>query len=137
MKTCTETRTLAAARTIVAIAAFALASCAADDLTETATTGQQPCAGHEPTQTISLEDAQGRSFRLAHFSDCGWKYLPSRAESGPTLGKLSLSPVAESRADTPIEDPLAVFVDGPTGYTFAYIREAGWKFVGHVIGDNP
>jgi hypothetical protein len=135
MKPCTDTRTLATARTVVAIAAFALASCAADDLT--ATTDQQPCAGQEPTQTISLEDAQGQSFRLAHFSECGWKYISNRDESEPTLGKLSLSPVAESRADTPYEDPLAVFVDGPTGYTFAYVQDTGWKFIGQVTNDNP
>ena len=135
MKPCTDTRSLAAARTMVAIAAFALASCAADDLT--ATTDQQPCGGQEPTQTIFLEDAQGHSFRLAHFSGCGWKYISGRDESEPALGKLSFSPVAESHADTPSEDPLAVFVDGPTGYTFAYVQDTGWQFVGQVTNDNP
>ena len=135
MKPCTDKRTLLAARTVLAIAAFALASCAADDLT--AKTDQQPCAGQEPTQTIFLEDAQGQSFRLAYFSECGWKYISSRDESEPTPGKLSFSPVSESRADTPAEDPLAVFVDGPTGYTFAYVQDAGWTFIGQVTNDNP
>jgi hypothetical protein len=135
MKPCTDTRTLAVARTFVAIATFALASCAADDLS--ATTDQEPCAGQEPTQTIFLEDARGHSFRLAHFSECGWKYVSSRDESETALGNLSFSPVAESRADTPSEEPLAVFVDGPTGYTFAYVQDAGWKFVGKVTNDNP
>jgi hypothetical protein len=133
MKTCTDKRTLAVARTVAAIAAFALGGCAADDL-QTAKSTDQPCAGQEPTQTIFLEDAQGHSFRLEHFSECGWKYIPSRDENE---SRLSFSPVAESRADTPGESPLAVFVDGPTGYTFAYLPEAGWKFLGHVTSDNP
>ena len=135
MKPSTETRRLAVARTTVTIAAFALASCAADDLT--ATTDQQPCAGQEPTQTIFLEDAQGQSFRLAYFSECGWKYISNRDDSEPTLGRLSFSPVAESHADTPTADPLAVFVDGPTGYTFAYVQDTGWKFIGQVTNDKP
>jgi hypothetical protein len=124
MKTCIDTRTL------VAIAAFALAGCAADDTS--AASAQQPCAGQAPTQTIFLEDAQGHSFRLAHFSQCGWKYLPGREE-----GRLSFSPVAASQADTPDENPLSVFVDGPTGYTFAYIPDAGWKFIGQIKNESP
>ena len=137
MKTCTDKRTFALARTGAILAAFALASCAADDLTEqpqTSAATSAPCSGQEPSQTIFLEDSQGHSFRLAHLSRCGWKYISSREESGPSL---SFSPVAESRADTPTDDPLAVFVDGPTGYTFAYTQDAGWKFVGHVTNDNP
>jgi hypothetical protein len=137
MKTCTDKRTFALARTAATLAAFALASCAADDLTEqpaTSAATSEPCSGQQPTQTISLEDAQGHSFRLAHFSRCGWKYISDRAESGPTL---SFAPVAESRADTPSDNPLAVFVDGPTGYTFAYTQDTGWTFVGHVTNDNP
>jgi hypothetical protein len=137
MKTFTDKRTFALARTVATLAAFALASCAADDLTEqkqTSAATTEPCSGQQPTQTIFLENAQGHSFRLAHFSRCGWKYISDRDDSGP---KLSFAPVAESRADTPNEDPLAVFVDGPTGYTFAYTQDTGWTFVGHVTNDNP
>jgi hypothetical protein len=140
MKTCTDTRTLTVARRVVAIATFALASCAADDLSQTASTPKPSCAGQAPTQTIYLEDADGHSFKLAHFTGCGWKYVSRDDASGPTLGKLSFSPVTESHAGTlpaPGEDPLAVFIDGPTGYTFAYIPEAGWKFVGHVTSERP
>jgi hypothetical protein len=137
MKTCNDKRTFARARTVATLAAFALASCAADDLTEqtqTSAATTEPCSGQEPTQTIFLEDAQGHSFRLAHFSRCGWKYISDRDDSGP---KLSFAPVAESRAAAPNDDPLAVFVDGPTGYTFAYTQDTGWKFVGHIANDNP
>ncbi|HSC08690.1 MAG TPA: hypothetical protein VLD59_17845 [Steroidobacteraceae bacterium] len=137
MTTCNDKRTFAHARTVATLAAFALASCAADDLTEqtqTSAATTEPCSGQQPTQTIFLEDAQGHSFRLAHFSRCGWKYISDRDDSGP---KLSFAPVAESRAAAPNADPLAVFVDGPTGYTFAYTQDTGWRFVGHIANDNP
>jgi hypothetical protein len=29
-----------------------------------------------------------------------------------------------------MQSPLSVFIDGPTGYTFVYVQDAGWKFVG-------
>jgi hypothetical protein len=27
---------------------------------------------------------------------------------------------------------MAVFIDGPTGYTFAWNGDSGWKFVGQI-----
>jgi hypothetical protein len=32
---------------------------------------------------------------------------------------------------------MAVFIDGPTGYTFAWTAEGGWKFVGHLSDGAP
>jgi hypothetical protein len=31
-------------------------------------------------------------------------------------------------------DPLTVFIDGPTGYTFVWTDTSGWKFVGYLSG---
>jgi hypothetical protein len=33
--------------------------------------------------------------------------------------------------------PLTVFVDGPTGFTFMYVLDEGWKFVGRVADRVP
>jgi hypothetical protein len=30
------------------------------------------------------------------------------------------------------DDPMAVFIDGPTEYAFAWTRDAGWKFIGYI-----
>jgi hypothetical protein len=32
-----------------------------------------------------------------------------------------------------VDEPLTVFIDGPTGFTFVWMRDAGWKFVGRVV----
>jgi hypothetical protein len=31
-----------------------------------------------------------------------------------------------------LEQPLTVYLDGPTGYAFIYLAAEGWKFVGRI-----
>jgi hypothetical protein len=112
-------------RTVLTLAALAAAGCARGDPTDephlaslgvslptpaAAPASAGNCTNSEPGPALSLVTADGSHVRLIYSRGCGWKY-----RSGP-----------------PADDPLAVFVDGPTGYTFAWIRDAGWKFVGHV-----
>jgi hypothetical protein len=152
MKNLTAAHTLVAARASLTIAALALASCAADDptskqeiagLTKAAPTmsanpsaGEQPCSGHQ-SHTLLLKGTDGQVVRLVHVSGCGWKHAADSRpaqEGGLALSKMSFSPVAASHAETTTAtgDPLAVFIDGPTGYTFIWTSDTGWKFVGQL-----
>jgi hypothetical protein len=141
MKTLTVARTLGIAETGLAIAALALVGCSADDLRDqrvasfagTAAAGEY-CPDAALPRVLFLEDANGNTFRLGHFPGRGWKYLAA-PKSEDVAGTLSdLFPVAASHAETtlPGADPMAVFIDGPTGYTFAWDSDTGWKFVGHI-----
>ncbi len=158
MKTSTDSRKLVMTRTGLAIAAFALAGCAADDpanpqqgasrtesiaATSAEPVGEPPCEGAASQQTLFLEDADGNAFQLVHCRGLGWKYVGAGNSGGGehqvALRKISFSPVAVSQADTTaiqIDDPMTVFIDGPTGYTFAWTPDAGWKFVGHITDGN-
>ena len=126
-------------RVSLTLAVFAVASCAADELTgaQTAATPPMPlttanasaadgaCAAVAPTQTLVLENG-ANSRRLGYFNGCGWKYLRQD-------GKFAVHPTALSATSTPATpDPMAVFIDGPTGYAFAWTGDAGWEFIGHV-----
>jgi hypothetical protein len=140
---------------------FVAVSCIADDSTSEQTseqklaglapplpsaivapTGEQPCAGRTPAVTLLLQDAGGNALQLAFAPGCGWKYVVSGKSSGGedklALQKRSFSSVASQTDATTaaIDDPMAVFIDGPTGYTFAWIRDAGWKFIGHVTNEK-
>lgn len=150
MKTSTASNTLGVARASMAVAAFALASCAADELSEqqvaalaqaapTMSTAPasdgQPCAGQR-SHALLLEDSAGKPFQLVHIFGCGWKRMPTdKTDDGVALPAISLTPVVAAHAEA-IEaksaDPLAVFIDGPTGHTFAWTAEDGWKFVGYL-----
>jgi len=139
------------------MAGFAAVSCIADDSTGeqdlarfalplpsaiVAPSGEPQCAGRTPALTLLLEDAGGHALHLAFSPGCGWKYVVSAESSGRqdklALEKSGFSPVA-SQADAATvatDDPMAVFIDGPTGYAFAWTRDAGWKFIGHIPAEK-
>ena len=152
MKTPIASNTVSVARTSFAIAAFALTSCGADDLTGEQRTvdlartapsmsissagDPQPCTGHQ-SHALLLEDSTGKAFRLVHVPGCGWKQVSadSSREDEVAPRQVSLAPISVSHAETTAAtsaDPLAVYIDGPTGYTFVWTRKDGWKFVGYL-----
>jgi len=152
MKTSTASRTLVVARIGLTIAAFALGSCSADDLTKeqnvarltkAVPNGEQQCAGDASPQTVFLEDADGNAFQLVHCRGWGWKYVAGGksddGEGNLAIRKIEFSPISAAEAGTkalPTDDPMAVFIDGPTGYAFAWTPDSGWKFVGHIADEK-
>ena len=148
MKTSTAS-TRSATRIGLAIAAFTLAGYAAGGLTseqlaqaapaQTSTSGEaQPCSA-DPSQTLLLKSPDGKAFQLVHFRGCGWKQMAAEElrDDGLQLPQMSFAPISAAHAEAsaqPTADPLAVFIDGPTGYTFVYTAENGWKFVGYLSG---
>jgi hypothetical protein len=63
-----------------------------------------------PAVTLYLQDPAGKPVRLIHTQGAGWT--------------------------SPSSEPLAVFVDGPSGFTYAWTRDQGWQFIGRLAGDN-
>lgn len=110
MNPSTASNALVFSRIGLAIAGLAAMSCLADSPT-------QQCTAQAPTHTLSLRDPTGNELRLGLLPGCGWKYMADAATA-------------------PLDDLMAVFIDGPTGYTYAWIRDAGWKFVGRLT-DEP
>lgn len=95
------------------------------------------CTGRAAAPTLSLQGPGDRAFRLAHIPGCGWRLLAESANVGK--GTSGLRGVAEAPVEASAAhstDPMAVFIDGPTGYTFAWSRDAGWKFVGHLVDED-
>lgn len=150
MKISIESLALVAAQIGLTIAAFAAIGYAADDLSgkqavanltpfaptpNAASSRNQPCAGEAPTHTLFVEPPDGGVRQLVHFRGCGWKYRIDRNERDPALQKATLSSTAATRVETaalPSDDPLAVFIDGPTGYAFTWIPDSGWMFAGQI-----
>lgn len=62
--------------------------------------------------TIFLKGPQGERSALSYSASAGW-----RLRGGPS------------------EQPLTVYLDGPTGFAFIYVQAEGWKFVGRI--DDP
>ena len=49
----------------------------------------------------------------------------------------STPPAQPAKEATPADEPLTVFIDGPSGFTFVWDREGGWKFVGKIVDKGP
>jgi hypothetical protein len=139
------------ARIAAAIVGVAAISCAAKDrgslptaTASAAATAQrdgaigQACLGRAPTQVLSLRNGKDATFNLGYFRGCGWRYLPVRQATDQHFSKPGVIPVAEAAplsATLLPSEPLTVFIDGPTGYTFVWSRDEGWKFVGQMAGE--
>jgi hypothetical protein len=147
-------RTLSAALTglaLVAIAQFSYA--AADVASETQIaglmgTGQSTLAtapaearraGRGSPFTLYVEDPNGNAFRLVRVEGGAWKYAegwtsPDRAGNWlfRKTGFGSTTPAPAAKEAVPDEEPLSVFIDGPSGFMFVWNRDGGWKFVGKV-----
>jgi len=94
--------------------------------------------------TLYVEDPSGNAFRLVRIEGSGWKYADGwkssdRASDSPfrkmAFGSTASAPVAKETVMD--EEPLTVFIDGPSGFTFVWDREGGWKFVGKISDKRP
>ena len=126
MKTLNMRRTLSAVLTGLALAAITQVSFAASP------------------PTLYLEDPSGNPFRLVQVEGAGWKYAEGWKSPDRAGGWLFRKTAASSTTQAPIakapvadEEPLTVFIDGPSGFTYVWYRDTGWKFVGKIADRNP
>ena len=155
MKTLNMRRALSAALTGLALAAITQVSYAAGDVasqTQIADLREAPQPALAPAiaeprrsgpgspHTLYMEDINGNAFRLIHVQGTGWKY--AEGWEVPDSAAASLSRKATFRSTpsarpakqaVPADEPLTVFIDGPSGFTFVWDREGGWKFVGMIV----
>jgi len=92
--------------------------------------GQAVVAADEPTVTLTVAAPTGTSLRLEHSVGSGWKFVAS--DDAGELVKSTLTETAGPRAaeNPTTEEPLAVFLDKPTGFIFVYLADRGWIFAG-------
>ena len=106
--------------------------------TGTAATNSAPLLSAMQTATNGLErtlfiDAPtGSTFRLIYVPDEGWKFADRATGSKAMVAALTPTAMPRSDEGSAADEPLAVFIDGPTGFTYVWIRDTGWKFVGRV-----
>jgi hypothetical protein len=91
----------------------------------------QPAINSSPLM-LFIEAPTGDVFRLTYHADNGWQFADRAV--GPKPTEAALTPTATTRVEdsSTVDEPLTVFIDGPTGFTYVWMRDAGWKFVGRV-----
>ena len=134
----TRTFHLAWTLPVIVFASIAFSADASSALGQTVAT---PPAQNS-AQTIMLSGPTGDRLTLVHSPDAGWQlqagWVPGQQDDALRSTKAVYSNVRSSEADNQpvLERPLTVFVDGPTGFTFIYLLDEGWKFVGQVANGN-
>jgi hypothetical protein len=80
--------------------------------------------------TLTVLAPSGVRYRLAYAGGPGWQFV-GRVPDHLLLasnGDVALSPPQTSSGN----QPQSILIDGPTGYTFVWIPERGWQFVGRL-----
>ena len=91
--------------------------------------------------TLLLSGPTGEHAALVYSANSGWRMQQGWNVKADVAEGLRTTTVALPVApEAPTEAlararPLTVFLDGPTGYTFVYVADEGWKFVGQIA--NP
>ncbi|WP_233855963.1 hypothetical protein [Paraburkholderia sp. HD33-4] len=91
---------------------------------------QETAITHSPL-TLLVQSPGGGTLRLTYVHDDGWKFDDRDASLERTEGRVTPT-AAPQQEDAIAIRPLTVMIDGPTGYTYVWIRDQGWKFVGRI-----
>jgi hypothetical protein len=84
---------------------------------------------------LTIQSPSGGALRLSYIADEGWKADPMAGGAKPRVAAVSMpQPDADPELDEATRKPMTVFIDGPTGFTYFWSREHGWKFVGRLTG---
>lgn len=89
-------------------------------------------ASNSTPLTLFIEAPTGNTFWLICVPTEGWKFAYRAAGPKPIEAALTPTAMPPSDESSAADEPLTVFIDGPTGFTYVWMRDAGWKFVGRV-----
>lgn len=84
--------------------------------------------------SIPIQGPDGDSLRLELRPGNGWRFsgVPGDGARARRVGT-DMPEALESDHASPVQHPLSVTVDGPTGFVFVWMHEtASWKFIGRV-----
>jgi hypothetical protein len=92
--------------------------------------GSQGMAGNG-LLTLFIQPPAGTTMRLTYSPNEGWR--SSRAAGGTTqVAAIANEAASQPGVETQLDQPMTVFIDGPSGYTYFWIPDMGWKFVGRL-----
>lgn len=120
----TSTRTTRSFSRLVALCGLALGTWASSAL----------------AQTLLLSGPDGKPSTLVYSPDGGWRMhtgweAQAKSDAARPIKAVAMQPAQPG--DGPLsERPLTVFVDGPTGFTYIYLFDQGWKFVGRIADEQ-
>jgi hypothetical protein len=103
---------------------------------EMSMSGARPIGVEGAPLTLVLQTPAGGTSRLTYVDKDGWRLDDREARLGPADARITPASVESQKEPSDAERPMTVFIDGPTGFTYVWTRDQGWKFVGQLSGRN-
>lgn len=115
--------------------ATALLTLAAGSNLALAGTGADPTDAHSigaanKPLVLTLKGPSGDLSSLTYIDHDGWQLDERNAAHGSSYARLTRASEERRIEASVTERPLSVLIDGPTGFTYVWVRDKGWKFVG-------
>jgi hypothetical protein len=88
-------------------------------------------AGNDPL-SLDIQTPSGATSHLTYADDDGWSLDDGDARLKPTEARITPASTEPQRQASASERPMTVFIDGPTGFTYVWMRDQGWKYVGRL-----
>jgi hypothetical protein len=100
-----------------------------------AVAGSRPAKVDETALILTMQTPSGGMSRLTFVDKDGWCLEDHAA---PTKDEARITPASTERQQraSRSEQPMTVFIDGPTGFTYAWVADHGWKFIGRLSNRN-
>ncbi|BFG81687.1 hypothetical protein PTKU46_97210 [Paraburkholderia terrae] len=97
-----------------------------------ATPCKEPASSANSPLTLLIQPPVGGTVRLTYVPTKGWKIDTPDAAPKATPGRVT--PVGSPRLEDSHgkSEPMTVFIDGPTGYTYIWRQDQGWTFAGRI-----
>ncbi|WP_146166172.1 hypothetical protein [Trinickia symbiotica] len=96
------------------------------------TTVARHAPGNSPIR-LRVEAPTGRIEQLAYRPGQGWSSAaPARSDAGTAAPRAVRADAEDRDRNADGSQPMSVFIDGPTGYTYVWNRDKGWTFVGRI-----
>src|SRR5262249_38784288 len=83
---------------------------------------------------LTVLGPSGATYHLVYTAGQGWQFVDLPTRIAPIKVKSSVDLALPFAATSGEVHPQTVFIDGPTGYTFVWVADGGWKFVGNITG---
>ena len=81
---------------------------------------------------LTVVGPSGARYHLVYTAGQGWQFVDPAPRIAAWKVKSGVDFAPPFGTTSGEVHPETVFIDGPTGYTFVWVAEQGWKFVGNI-----
>lgn len=82
--------------------------------------------------TLLVQPPTGGTVRLTYVPVDGWKLDTPNATPQDNQGRVTTVAASQAQASRGKGEPMTVFIDGPSGFTYIWKQDQGWTFAGRI-----